>query len=267
MKYIKIDEKSYEVPESWSEISLDKFQKLLKSNQNKDLTPEETVVNTISVLIDCPVDVCRKIQYSDLSAIGELFAWAKEVDSVFDVEGKEVEDIVFNIDGSIFAFDKTFNITLGQNIDADNIMKDDANFYDNIHNLLAILLRPAKKRSKFLKLGLKSRVMRLLKKNKQVIKSEALESMLDYDVEQYDASKIEERAKLFKERLSAADAIRCAFFLSGLKDGLTKSIPGFGKLNLKEQEKVQAQNLGKGGLGIPSLDSMRMETLQDSQKS
>jgi len=108
MKNILIDDKGYKIPESWQEITLGKFQKLF-SDRKKDLLPEEIIVNTISVLADCPVDVCRKIQYEDLEEISKLFLWAKDVDSVFDVEGKEAEDMVFNIDGRLFTFDKTWS--------------------------------------------------------------------------------------------------------------------------------------------------------------
>ena len=221
MKKIKIDDKSYDVPELFEEVSLGQLQDILALN--KDLPDYEYIVKKIAIVLKCDESVTRKIDGNSLIKINMMCTWLGDitasVSQAFDGATADKDgDLVFNIDGQLYTYDHTFRIIMGQEIDSSQIMQsDDASFYQNLHRLMAIILKPAKQKSRWKRFIQKSVILSALKKKKLSAKGIPIDNIIRYEVSEYDASTVNTRAELFKNRLSAKDAMRCGFFLSNLK--------------------------------------------------
>ena len=121
------------VPESWSDVTLERYQDY--STRVKGLDDEdEIVLNSISSLCGVPIEVIKRLKISDIKI---LYTKLGKLISV--PVNKEVFDKI-NIKGVTYGFHpKLDDMTLGEFVDLEEQTKDGV---EGFHNVLSILYRP-----------------------------------------------------------------------------------------------------------------------------
>lgn len=272
MKKIKLNNKIINLYESWQELPLGNFQIMAPLMSKTDMTTVERLLITVESITEPAISrkELESMSFEELSIITEWAKWALDFSDIAGSwEEKDGGFISFEIDGQKYAFDNTFQISVRQMLDLDHLTSErntdtethnkwfgkavddkeltDRKFWSNIHRIISILIRPAKKRNIFKSWFYKLIIKTALRKAKQTIESSYIDSMIDFEIEKYDQGSVEDRANLFKNKLSAADATMLAFFLSGLKAQYQQTIQDYGLL----QEVKQKESLVKNGVGTP----------------
>ena len=122
-------EKTYNVVDSWEEVTLEKWQQLVSG---KGKTKTEEAKETIKALTTFPVKLIDEMALSDVAQIFEKL-------SKLQVEGKLKK--VFKIDEIEYGFLPDLDeITLGEYADIEQYIKN--GLETNIHKIMAILFRP-----------------------------------------------------------------------------------------------------------------------------
>ena len=177
MVIVKIGEREYSLPESWSEVNLSKFQRILEKN---DLIAEYKSqilfgLEIFSILIDCDVEDLKSLTKTSFEKLSEETKWLYS-----DVVGSEKDEFV--IGDEVFRPLKDLNkLTMGDNISLEMMIKESTQA-SLIINILPILLRKVKK-----------------------IKVESGEWI--EELEPFNAELYYERKKLFMEHIYITDVI------------------------------------------------------------
>ncbi len=182
MVELNINNTTYQMPSNWNEVNLKKFIDIqtIISNTNSEL---KKTVEIISVLSGCPIKILYTINLDDIGQIN--INWINE-----PIE-KSVDNIKV-IDGIEFGVVKDMKkLTLGEYVDLDHYSKE---VNDNIHYLLAILMRP------------------VLTKDGDL-----------YIIEDYDGE-IEERAELFLEKMDITQLTSVSDFFLNTANGFLKNM-------------------------------------------
>ena len=272
MKTIKINNEKYFLPENWTEVSLSKLQQLVElTEKNKNIsetsaeidsaTKLEVAAEVLSIISGCPKELLMKAKVQSINDLCNEIGWTSDFSEqtlgIKDKDGKYVKAISLNyeIDGQHFVFDHTMNLTFGQMIDLEQVSNSSKVQWDNIHLIMAILIRPAKKRGKLKSRMLNAAISQKLRSelNKpdlnSVILPYQIQSIADFEVEDYDWNSVEHRAKLFQDRCSAADAVKVAFFLAFLKEKSTLDTLGYSAEKGQQNSLPPESNMAKNGVG------------------
>ena len=125
---LKIENKVYEMPNSWEEVSIKKYIEI------QNLEGEEgtrKLIKVISILSDIDLKTLYQVQLEDLNQFD--MGWL----------GKEIENGIektIDIDGIKYGIVKDMKkLSLGEYVDLDFFVKDMDN---NFHNIVAVLMRP-----------------------------------------------------------------------------------------------------------------------------
>lgn len=175
---MEINGKKYDLPKSWSDIPVNTYLELVKIIDKEFENEMAKTVNILSVLTGIPVDVINKNELSYFIEIQRKLSYLNVM------PGKEMVKR-FVIDG--ITYETVFNpneITTGEFIDLNGLTSDNDKIYENIPTLLAVFYRPVidGKRTK------------------------------DYSI-----IDVEERKKIFLEKLSADKVFGCTSFFLQLK--------------------------------------------------
>lgn len=139
MKNIEIENKNYEMPENWSEISVEKFENIIKLSGllNEYKSNIQFALEMFSLLLDAPIEVIKKLDKGSFNILSEECKWVNE-----EVKPKKVEK--FEIDGELYVPINDFNkMTMGEAIDLELIMNE-SNNENLLGNILPILIRKSK---------------------------------------------------------------------------------------------------------------------------
>ena len=155
----------YELPTSWSEVSLEQYSKLMIALENDSSNEIEAVIKTLEALVGIDVSTLSKVPLKYLkTAYSELSTLTATMPST------ELKRII-DVDGTAYGFIPDFDaLTFGEFCDLDNYLQDS---WSNLDKILAILYR-------------------------RVIKREGDK----YKIEPYSLDNIKERRELFKNNLS-----------------------------------------------------------------
>ena len=155
----------YELPTSWSEVSLEQYSKLMIALENDSSNEIEAVIKTLEALVGIDVSTLSKVPLKYLkTAYAELSTLTATMPST------ELKRII-DVDGTAYGFIPDFDaLTFGEFCDLDNYLQDS---WNNLDKILAILYR-------------------------RVIKREGDK----YKIEPYSLDNIKERRELFKNNLS-----------------------------------------------------------------
>lgn len=155
----------YELPTSWSEVSLEQYSKLMIALENDSSNEIEAVIKTLEALVGIDVSTLSKVPLKYLkTAYAELSTLTATMPST------ELKRII-DVDGTAYGFIPDFDaLTFGEFCDLDNYLQDS---WNNLDKILAILYR-------------------------RVIKREGDK----YKIEPYSLDDIKERRELFKNNLS-----------------------------------------------------------------
>ena len=127
----KAEVKDYEAINDWSDVTLDKWLKLV--DVTKESAGKESL-ETLKQLTNIPEDLIKELSISDVSVIMEHFTKLQsEVD-------KELKNII-EIDGKEYGFHpKLDDITLGEYADIETMIVN--GLEKNLPELMAVLYRP-----------------------------------------------------------------------------------------------------------------------------
>ncbi len=123
--------KEYKLISSWTEVTLEKWLKLVSF---KTGTKTKEARETIAALSDIPKNVIDQLELKDVALIME---------KVSDLQKDEDSSLkrVIEIDGKRYGFHPDLNsITLGEYADIENFIKNDIE--KNLPELMAVLYRP-----------------------------------------------------------------------------------------------------------------------------
>ncbi len=178
---IKINTKTYKVPNGFDELSIGKYQEISAI----DTDGNQKVIDYISALTNIKIYLIKKLNINDIKKITENFNFFN-----VNLDEHEIVDVV-KIKNRYFVFDRNLNdMRFDMFIDLEEMTKDKDEIINNLHLIMAILYRPALKRKRF---------RRKLK------------------VEDYDSESVKERSDFFKENLMMDKILGSLFFFINLK--------------------------------------------------
>lgn len=176
MVVVKIGDKEYNLPESWSEVNLEKFSKIIEKNALIKEYKSQILfgLEIFSILIDAPVDDLKSLTKTSFEVLTKETEWLNN-----EVVGGEKDEFI--IEGEIYRPLKDLNkLTMGDNISLE-MMIAESNEATLLLNILPILLRRVRK-----------------------IKTEMGEIE---ELEPFDAAIYNERKKLFMKHINITDVI------------------------------------------------------------
>jgi len=155
----------YELPTSWSEVSLGKYSKLMTALHNDESSEIELIIKTLESLVGISTTQLTKVPLKYLkTAYAELSTLTSTMPST------ELKRII-DVDGTAYGFIPDFDeLTFGEFCDLDNYLQDS---WNNLDKIMAVLFRKVVARDKD-----------------------------KYSIEEYTMKGIKERRELFNKSLS-----------------------------------------------------------------
>ena len=189
---------SFNIPESFNELNLGRYQRLMAVLKKEDDVHEiEKVIRILNCITDIPK---RQLYGLDMKSIGKL---GKHLTTFLETTPTDELKHFIEIEGVEYGFHpKIVDMTLGEFVDLETYTE---NLEENLHNILSILYRPV-----------------TAKKNDK------------YRIEDYEPN--EERAELFKKHLTVEDFNGASVFFYDIAVQL--SISSKKSLIQKQQKKL-----------------------------
>lgn len=206
---LKLEEKKYDLPTSFEELILGKYQEIVEIN--KELPFLEKYVKILNILTGIDEEKIKEIDIKQLNVISNAISY------IFKEEQKGLIDR-FKLDGTKYGFNNHLtSIKFGEFIDLEEFSKSDE-VNKNLHILMAILYRPIKRFKK-------RTIFSYLKKEKDD----------KYEIEDYNSDEVMERAKLFKEKLSMDKVLGTMVFFSLLRLTIIQRTAGYSERKMKKE--------------------------------
>jgi hypothetical protein len=121
----------YIVPDSWNDITIEKFQLLANAGSEDDMTIIEILVRNISLLASIPEDILYKLSPQNFQLIADCFKFLDT--EIIDDFKDEIE-----VEGEIYYMKKDFkDLNFGESVSIDIMMEKSGN---NIMKCMDILL-------------------------------------------------------------------------------------------------------------------------------
>lgn len=188
MKVIEIGGIDYKMPEGWFDVSVEKFEKIMKHSSLLNEYKSQTLfaLEMFSILLDAPVDVVKRLSRESYQILSDECVWVNK-----DI--KPSNRMTFEIEGDLYIPIKDLNkMNMGEAIDLELIINDSTK-EELLINILPILIRKAKP---------------IIKENGET----------ELIAEDYDADIYAKNKELFKKHLMISDVIKFKdFFLNGEK--------------------------------------------------
>lgn len=194
---ITIENKKYEMPSGYSELTLGKFMEITSiiEKQNEYTSPTKYTIDLLSKTMDCPTETLLQLDMDDLSTLLKELEWLKKTP-------KKKRTTKFKIDGTQYGLIQNKKITTGEMISIESFHKNDIHNNSNIHLIMAILFRP-------------------IQDGKIIPLEDDYEAVL-------------ERANLFKEKLIIEEVYGCLVnFTNGGRGSTTKSSAASSNLKIE----------------------------------
>jgi len=214
MRTVKINNKEYQLPESWNEVSIGKFQAFSKIDAEDEL---DKLLQIVSVLGNIPIDTLESITYTELNKLYGLITFITE----------EVGDKTYfkiNIKGKDYGLDYEWKSMKAKTyIDLDSLMQDKNKVIDNLHLIAAILFRP------------------IIDNKKEVI------------LEDYNYKLLEENGRFMQDNMMISQFLPVLFFFSKLNLNLLQHSVDSLVETLQPKKKSLIKrviHLVKGGVGL-----------------
>tara|TARA_B100000424_G_scaffold260278_1_gene243963 strand:- start:1968 stop:2606 length:639 start_codon:yes stop_codon:yes gene_type:complete len=199
-----LETKWYSVPNTWDDLTLDKYMICMKHLKNVDHN-HDALLELIYHLSGIPKKTLYNMTITDVQKIVNVVK-----DFLQTVPTDKLKHIV-KIDGVKYGFNpKLRDISLGEFVDIEHCIKE--GMYDNLHTLLSILYRP-------------------------VVKQKGDK----YTIEEYEPSDV--RADLFKKNMTVKDFNGASVFFYDLGIQLLDTMSQYLKMEvMKERLKVLQTN-------------------------
>jgi len=183
----EIGGKDYELPEGWDEVSLEKFEKIVKHGSILSEYKSKILyaIELIAILLDAPVDDITRLDRPSYEILAEKCSWANGVPKTRMVKKWNINDVEY------IAFEELNKLTMGDSVSLE-LMINESNEQNVISNILPILVRKAKK---------------VMRDGKEVL-----------EPGEFDADNYEKTKELFRKHMMISDVIWIKdFFLDGAK--------------------------------------------------
>lgn len=187
----EINNRDYDLPESWNEVNLAMFEKIMKHTSvlNDYKSKILYAIEMFAILLDAPVEDIKRLDRASYEKLAEKCLWASGTI-------KSIKTNRWVIEGETYvAFETLDKMTMGDSISLE-LMINKSNDQDILTNILPILIR----------------------KTKKVIKGDTeIEVPCDFDAENY-----EEIKQLFRKHLKVGEVLWIKdFFLNGVAQSST----------------------------------------------
>tara|TARA_Y100000401_G_scaffold115367_1_gene118970 strand:- start:1126 stop:1779 length:654 start_codon:yes stop_codon:yes gene_type:complete len=202
------DSKWYSMPDTWDELSLDKYMSVMSYLTNEKTTDHTRLVMMIHHLTDIPEQDLWNMTIPDLTQINEVMK------GMLQSEPNQELKHILNIKGKKYGFHpKLKNVSLGEFVDIEMCIKE--GMYENLHTLLSILYRP-------------------------IIEEDGDK----YIIEDYQPS--QDRANLFRDNLKVEDINGASVFFYALGAQLLETMAVYLKAETMRERLMQFRKNGDG---------------------
>lgn len=136
------ENKTYDIPTQWDDVTVDKFIEIVKLDEKKDINDLEKVMELMNILTTIPKDDVELLPVESFMEIQNNFSFVKT-----DVDKKGKESIV--IDGEEYFVKNDFNdLTMGESITIETLLKEVDNPMYILDKMLCLFLRKKKENGK-----------------------------------------------------------------------------------------------------------------------
>ncbi|MCK9308695.1 MAG: hypothetical protein M0P99_00300 [Candidatus Cloacimonetes bacterium] len=202
-----MNDKIYEMPSSMEELVIDKYQRIMELGE--DRTSIDDMIEVISILSGMDKELISILKIESLKTLNNLAT------TIFKT-GPSAFVQHFELDGVWYEFDSNFsNMNIGKYSDLTKLSEPGL-VNKNLHTIMALMYIPSNKKKK-------RNILDFIKSEKANLK------------EEYEPSKIEERADLFKEKLTMNIVLSCVLFISILRSAIYLSKSGISDEDLEEK--------------------------------
>lgn len=127
---------NFELPESWEDIKVKDFSKIIGVQEKDNLNGLERIIEIINVISGIPVDLIMMIPITEFNKITEKLAFVNE-----DIKAQMKDSIIVN--GEEYFLKKDFdNLTMGEIITIEMLVEETGgNIFKALDKLLCVFLR------------------------------------------------------------------------------------------------------------------------------
>lgn len=189
MHKIKINRKLYNFPSKLSEVTLGQFQEIVSLKAMDSMKDNiDLTIKIISILMKVSEEFLNTIPYTDIIKLAELSGF------IFDSTNEEpkFEVVIDNV--KYVMLNEISKMSTAEYIDLDTLLSDKENAVSNLHLIMSILYRPATKKNK---------------------------------IEPYNSETLNERAELFKEKMTCNYAVTAMLFSLALVQASSELIQDY----------------------------------------
>ena len=195
----------YELPTSWSEVSLGSYAKLMSALENDATSEIELIIKTLNALVGISTTELTKVPLKELK-----IAYAELSTLTSTLPSNELVKMI-DVNGEAYGFIPDFDLlTLGEFVDLDNYLQD---CWSNLDKIMAVLYR------------------KVTKVNKDG----------SYEIEEYNLKSSKASRELFKDKLSIDVIYGSLVFFYALGSKLMIDM----ELSLEEENKRLKRRLKK----------------------
>jgi hypothetical protein len=136
------ENKTYDIPTQWDDVTVDKFIEIVKLDEKKHINDLEKVMELMNILTTIPKDDVELLPVESFMEIQNNFSFVKT-----DVDKKMKDSIV--IDGEEYFVKNDFNdLTMGESITIETLLKEADNPMYILDKMLCLFLRKKKENGK-----------------------------------------------------------------------------------------------------------------------
>lgn len=140
MKKVEIGDNQYDLPESWSDITVKKFEEIVAHTKNLAEYKSDILfaLEMFSILLEAPLEEVKKLNKDAFQFLSDTLEWANS-----EVPNNEAIE-TYEIDGEVWMPIKDLGkLTMGEVVDLELILKNSTET-NVLSNLLPLLIRKAK---------------------------------------------------------------------------------------------------------------------------
>ena len=182
MIIVEINNKEYNLPQSWSEVNIEMFEKIMKQASILSTYKSQVLysLEMFSILCGAPIEDLKEMNRESFDKMGELCDWVNDNIEPSGVDTWTIEGVEYKAVSNLNSLNMGDNISLEMMINE----SDEANI---LANILPILIR----------------------KTKDVVKEDGTKKKVLAD---FDADNYSETRELFKKNLNVADVFQLKSF-------------------------------------------------------
>ena len=142
---VRLFDKEYDLPQSWNEVSLGDYQKIYKLEADSYSSQPFYLLDIISVLTGINTDLLLQCGDTGIATLIDTLKWLNNT----EIGGAFIK--TFEMDGVKYGYHPNLEkLNLGEAISLELEVSNQDDGYENMHRILAILIRPVDDTGKLL---------------------------------------------------------------------------------------------------------------------